>query len=68
MKNPENEPYGNQAEIEVSLNLVRYYNNIGETQMNQEENKQNLKEEKVCSLKGAIVFSKQLSNTSSRYA
>jgi hypothetical protein len=54
MKNLKNEPYSNQVNTGESLNLVRYYNNIGETQMNHEENKQNPKEEKVCSLKGAI--------------
>jgi len=56
MKNQKNEPYSNQVNTRESLNPVRYYNNIGETQMNQEENKQNPKEGKVCSLKGAIVF------------
>ena len=51
MKNRKND---NQNNIEESFNLVKYYNNIGETQMNYEENKQNPKERKVCSLKGAF--------------
>jgi hypothetical protein len=51
-----NKKHDNQTNIEESFNLVKYYNPIGETQMNQEENKQNPKEGKVCSLKGGYSF------------